>query len=73
MISPVFLATLGQRPEAITMALDVLLPRYHYSQIGILHTDPHNAMIADAYKTLMTVLHEDYSDCDISSHELRNR
>ena len=33
----IFLATLGQRPEAITMALDVLDARFHYDKVGILY------------------------------------
>lgn len=68
---PIFLATLGQRPEAITMALDILLPRYHYLEIGVLHTDPISSGIAEAFAQLVPVLHDDYPDCDIITHELR--
>jgi len=57
----VFLATLGQRPEVITMALDALLPRYHYDEIVILHTDAERSGIAEAYAALMRVLKTDYS------------
>jgi hypothetical protein len=71
MMTPVFLATLGQRPEAITMALDVLLPRYHYAQISILHTDPMESGIREAFRVLIPVLKRDYPDCQIIAHELR--
>jgi CRISPR-associated Csx14 family protein len=56
-----FLATLGQRPEAITMALDALLPRYNIDEVVILHTDAERSGIADAYTALMRVLKRDYS------------
>jgi DNA-binding CsgD family transcriptional regulator len=56
----VFLATLGQRPEAITMALDSLLMRYPYERIGIMHTDAHASGIAVAYKALTQCLDADY-------------
>lgn len=36
----VFLATLGQCPEAITLALDRLHERYQYADVILLHTDP---------------------------------
>jgi CRISPR-associated protein (TIGR02584 family) len=61
----VFLATLGQRPEAITMALDALLPRYHYAEVRILHTDAERSGIADAYAQLMHVLKADYDGLKI--------
>lgn len=61
----VFLATLGQRPEAITMALDALLPRYHYVEARILHTDAEHSDIADAYTELMNVLKSDYDGLKI--------
>jgi len=57
-----FLSTLGQRPEAITMALDALLPRYYYDEVVILHTDAERSGIADAYAELMRVLKTDYSE-----------
>ncbi len=63
----VFLATLGQRPEAITMALDVLLPRYHYDEIVILHTDAERSDIAEAYLELMPVLKADYGELKVGN------
>ena len=60
MTNPVFLATLGQRPEAITMALDALLPRYGYAEVGILHTDPQHSSVASACTAVLRVLQVDY-------------
>ena len=53
------------------MALDILLPRYHYSQIGVLHTDPAFSGIAQAFRVLMPLLERDYPICKIVAHELR--
>ncbi|QPC80928.1 hypothetical protein G4Y79_14560 [Phototrophicus methaneseepsis] len=58
--NPVLLVTLGQRPEAITVALDALLDKYTYDEIGILTTDPKNSGIRRAYHALHTVLADDY-------------
>lgn len=66
----VFLATLGQRPEAITMALDRLLPRYDYNEIIILHTDPMLSGIATAYHQLMTRLKEDNPNRNVQGQVL---
>jgi len=71
MNSPVFLATLGQRPEAITVALDVLLPRYQYNEIVVVHTDPYASGIAESLKSLMPVLHNDYPDCVAKGQEIK--
>lgn len=65
-----FLATLGQRPEAITMALDALLPRYRYDEAIILHTDAERSGIANAYTELMRVLRTDYTGLVIRSEAL---
>lgn len=67
---PIFLATLGQRPQAITLALDILLPRYHYEMIGVLHTDPNHSDVATSYQELMQVLRQDYPQCYIQNHEM---
>lgn len=55
-----FLATLGQRPEAITVALDALSSRYIYTVGAVLHTDPQLSGIAGALAALKAVLAEDY-------------
>jgi len=52
------------------MALDVLLPRYHYTEIGIIHTDRIESGIAAAYKVLIPHLESYYTDCEIVTHEL---
>ncbi len=70
---PVFLATLGQRPQAITMALDALLVHYAYDAVGLLHTEPQHSGIADAYAQLRAVLERDYPQLPVLSHELRFR
>jgi CRISPR-associated protein (TIGR02584 family) len=67
----IFLATLGQRPEAITMALDILDARFHYDKVGILHTDPQRSGIKDALAELTQVLEIDYPQHEIIFHELR--
>lgn len=69
-MAPIFLATLGQRPEAITIALDVLLPRYAYSKIGILHTEPNFSGIAEALRDLRQVLREEYAGIHQSYHQI---
>jgi len=72
MTQTIFLATLGQRPEAITMALDVLHPRYHYAEIGILHTHSTQSGIAEAYQQLMPRLASDYGQVTVQSYELQD-
>lgn len=67
----VFLATLGQRPEAITVAYDLLSERHHYECIGILHTDAHSSGIATALANLKVVLARDYPKVQVFYHELR--
>lgn len=65
MTQPVFLATLGQRPEAITMVLDALLPRYHFAEVVILHTDAERSGIAKAYRQLCRALEAGYPDLPV--------
>jgi len=57
----VFLATLGQRPESITMALDVMLSRHTIDAVGIIHTQPDHPLIESAYQAMQRVLIRDYS------------
>ena len=66
----IFLATLGQRPEAITIAMDILRERYHYSTVGIIHTDPLQSGITTALRQLTTVLAADYPDLLVQCHEI---
>jgi len=67
----VFLSTLGQRPEAITVAFDILRDRYAYAEFGVLHTDPHLSGIARAYEHLHLVLARDYPAVKARFHKLQ--
>lgn len=56
-MSHVYLATLGQRPEVITLALDGLLRMgYPIGTAVVLHTDPIGSPIASALESLRPVL-----------------
>jgi CRISPR-associated protein Csx14 len=58
-MSHVYLATLGQRPEVITLALDGLLRMgYPIGAAVILHTDPIGSAITSALDSLRPVLAE---------------
>lgn len=70
----IYLATLGQRPEAITIALDMLMERYDFAEVVTLHTEPRLSGIADAYTTLKAVLARDYPHlrcqwCELVGHD----
>ena len=69
-MSVVYLATLGQRPEAITMALDYLLPQYAITHAAILHTEPRHSGINYAYDMLKPVMQRDYPTLTTTFHEL---
>jgi CRISPR-associated protein Csx14 len=66
-----FLATLGQRPEAITVALDVLRQRYQYGTVVILHTEPRASRIVEALGELQSVLETGYEDTVIHYREVK--
>ncbi|MGQ9908250.1 MAG: CRISPR-associated ring nuclease [Candidatus Flexifilum sp.] len=68
---PIYIATLGVRPEAITVAFDLLNAQYYYERIIILHTDPVRSGIADAYERLKDVLKADYPGIPAEFHEIR--
>ncbi|NPV67103.1 MAG: hypothetical protein HPY64_08160 [Anaerolineae bacterium] len=65
-----FVATLGQRPEAITVALDLLKDRYHFARVVILHTEPHLSGIAEARERLAAVFTADYPALAVDWHEI---
>lgn len=48
----VYLATLGTRPEAVTVAFDLLHARYHFAEMVVLHTEPEQSGIADSLNAL---------------------
>jgi CRISPR-associated protein (TIGR02584 family) len=66
----IYAATLGQRPEAITVAFDRLREQYRYEGIAILHTEPNVSGIAQAYTDLRRVCAHDYSDTTYRFHEI---
>ncbi len=72
-MSLIFLATLGQRPEAITVALDLLANQYVIQEVVILHTDPHYSGISTALKALRLVLSSDYPDVQVQWIELQTQ
>ncbi len=65
-----FLATLGQRPEAITTAYDRLCERYRFDKIIVLTTDRKASGIADAAAALDQVCRRDYPDVPLIWHTL---
>src|SRR5690606_31341402 len=66
----IYIATLGQRPEAITVAFDRLHEQYHYQAMGILHTEPNISGIAQAFADLRTVYRHDYPTIPVHFHEI---
>ncbi|MDZ4763405.1 MAG: CRISPR-associated ring nuclease [Chloroflexota bacterium] len=69
-MSDIFIATLGQRPEAITVALDMLMQTVNIMSIVIVHTDPKNSAIAGALQRLKTVLMRDYAELPVEYLEI---
>lgn len=65
-----FFATLGQRPEAITIAYDRLCERYIYDRIIILTTDRRESGIADAATTLERICRRDYPNVSLMWRDL---
>ncbi len=66
----IYAATLGQRPEAITIALDLLRECYAFDRVVILHTEPQLSGIATALEDLRAVLAADYADLPIAYQQL---
>lgn len=67
----IFLATLGRRPEAITVALDLILIQQPMSKVAVLHTEPAQSSIAAALADLKIVLASDYPQLEPAYHEIR--
>jgi CRISPR-associated protein Csx14 len=67
-MADVFIATLGQRPAAITVALDKLGAQYTFAEAVILHTDAYRSGIADALASLRKVMRSDYPDLYVTWH-----
>ncbi len=70
-MSSVLITTLGQRPEAITVALDVLLQRVDITHVCITHTHPEHSEIALALASLKKVIRRDYRGFETTYRELR--
>lgn len=65
-----YIATLGQRPEAITVAFDRLHEQYRYEGLAVLHTEPNMSGIAQACADLRTVCERDYQTLQKHFHEI---
>jgi CRISPR-associated protein (TIGR02584 family) len=66
----IYAATLGQRPEAITVAFDRLCEQYRYEGIAVLHTEPNVSGIAQSYTDLRGVCTHDYPSTTARFHEI---
>jgi CRISPR-associated protein (TIGR02584 family) len=66
----VYLATLGQRPEAVTVAFDLLHADYRYDALVVLHTDPDRSGITEALRDLHAVCERDYPRGLVHFHTL---
>jgi len=69
-MSLIFLATIGQRPEAVTIALDQLMADYHYAYVGLLHTDPQQSRIGEALSRLQDRLKAGYPQLPLRNYNL---
>ncbi len=69
-MSTVYLATLGQRPEAITVALDKLMRVYAYNAVAILHTNPQDRSLHEAHRVIQRVMAADYPQLTTRYHEI---
>jgi len=67
-----YLATIGQRPQATTVAFDVLKERYAYERIGLRHTDPERSGIATALRDLHVELTDAYPEMPVDCREVRD-
>jgi CRISPR-associated protein Csx14 len=67
-----FIATLGQRPEAITVALDLLREMHPIDRVVIVHTEPNKSAIASALSALRDQFSRGYDDIEqIEYYETR--
>ena len=70
-MSHIYLATLGQRPEVITIALDWLKLRYPITGVALIHTDPVASPIATAFNQIRPVLDSYQPKTSIHYREVR--
>ncbi|MBE2196787.1 MAG: hypothetical protein IAE83_21630 [Anaerolinea sp.] len=73
MMANVYLATLGTRPEAVTVAFDLLHSRYHFAQMVVLHTEPHHSGIADALNALKAAFPREFPGVPARYAEITRR
>jgi CRISPR-associated protein Csx14 len=67
----IYLATVGQRPQAVTVAFDNLRIKYPYQRIGLLHTDPVQSGIAEPLHALQTEIGRAYAELPLDLREIR--
>lgn len=67
-MSLIFLATVGQRPSAVTMAFDLLSKHHEYSQVGFIVTDPQHRNIKPYYDSLVTSIQKDMPGHELVEH-----
>jgi CRISPR-associated protein (TIGR02584 family) len=65
-----YIATLGIRPQAITVALDRLREQYSYESVLIAHTSLALPALGQAHEDLRKVLRKDYSSLTVRFHEI---
>jgi len=70
-MSHIYLATVGQRPQAVTVAFDNLREKYPYARIGLLHTDPVSSGIAEPLRALSAEIRRAYPNLPLDLHEIR--
>lgn len=71
MMNTVLIATLGKRPEAITISLDALQRQIAINQVAIVHTDELRSGIREALQSLQERLQGDYPHIQSAYHSLR--
>lgn len=72
-MSIIYLATIGQRPQAVTVAFDALREKHNfdYAQIGLLHTDPVRSGIAAPLRDLVAEIRRAYPEIQLEQREIR--
>lgn len=69
----IFLATVGERPEAITIGLDALMYQYPIHKSIMLHTNPTLSRISKAYSTLRSSkVKKEFSGVEFEFREIKH-
>ncbi len=66
----IYIATLGQRPEAVTIAYDRLSERSPFAEIAILHTHAQQSKISQSLLDLQCQLTHAYPSIPVRYHEI---